>query len=291
MLLGWFGVITALGSNAGATASSSGGASSGSSVVTPPLVSGGTKTGNQVPTWREAKVTLTIDPTYAALPYAHEALAAAVLAWTSTASELPQIEILESEELGSSLSTEANLADHRITYAPDGEPKAHGALAITLVTINNDASAIMDGDIVVNGEHRFTDATKYPVNSRSRGAAYYDLQSVVTHELGHWFGLGENYADTESTMYAYVDPYETKKRDLTVDDSTTVQLAYWRANNVNSNSSGCAIAQAQTSGKSSAFGYLAVALFSLRRSNRRRIPHVLAAARRLVIKGNSIQSR
>src|SRR5690606_24022962 len=44
-----------------------------------------------------------------------------------------------------------------------------------------------------------------------------DLENVVTHELGHYFGLAHS-ADPDATMYAFSVAGETIKRDLADDD-------------------------------------------------------------------------
>jgi hypothetical protein len=239
-----------------------------------------TSSGTEPPTWHEDKIVLTVDPSYTALPYGREALAAAVLAWTSAASELPVVEIVESDVEGHSLTEEANKLDHRISFAPLGEARAKGALAITLVTVNTDADQLVDADIVVNGGHYFTDVTTYSDEARFKSKNTYDLQNVLVHELGHWFGLGENYTNPEASMYAYVDPFETKKRDLSSDDVTAVQLAYWHADNPNENT-GCHLARHQQNSGISGLGFLAATIWILRRGNRPKRSHLSAESRRL----------
>jgi hypothetical protein len=232
-----------------------------------------TSSGTEPPTWQDDKIVLTVDPSYTALPYAREALAAAVLAWTSVASELPVVEIVESGVEGNSLSGDENKFDHRISFAPLGEARANGALAITLVTVNTDADKLVDADIIVNGGHCFTDVTTYSEEARFKTKSTYDLQNVLVHELGHWFGLGENYTNPEASMYAYVDPFETKKRDLSTDDVTAVQLAYWHADNPNENT-GCHTSPHPQNSGISGLGYLAAAIWILRYRNRPKRSHL-----------------
>jgi hypothetical protein len=244
-----------------------------------PVVNGTATNSDSLPTWREARVVLTVDPSYLALPYAREALAGAVAAWTSVASELPEVEIVEAASLTTTADGGTPAPDHRISYAPEGEARAGGALAITLITVDDDAKTIIDGDIVINGGHRFTDVTTYTTTNAGINGNCYDLQNVVTHELGHWFGLGENYDNTEATMFAYVDPGEIKKRDLDTQDVTQVQLAYWQADNP-SRHTGCSVTPGIRSRKNGLSGCLAVAVWLLIVSNRRSVPHVLARLRR-----------
>jgi hypothetical protein len=212
------------------------------------------------------------------MPYAKEALEGALLAWTSKADQLPKVTLRYSDEVMGGQSTEENLADHRIFFAPTGDRRAKGALAITLVTADENSNSIMDADILVNGGHLFTDVT---ASRAGYGAGLvYDLQNVLTHEFGHWFGLDEDYANGEATMYAYVFPSETKKRDLDQTDVTAVQLAYWQADNPSENG-GCSLIRTRSSHTLAAIGWLAAAGYLLRGRNRRRQAHVFGQPCRL----------
>lgn len=56
----------------------------------------------------------------------------------------------------------------------------------------------------------------------------YDAQNILTHELGHWFGLNDYYAADykEATMYGYGSKMETKKNTLTTGDIDGVEAIY-----------------------------------------------------------------
>lgn len=53
----------------------------------------------------------------------------------------------------------------------------------------------------------------------------YDVQSVATHEFGHWLSLGHS-AYTDATMYYSTSMGETKKRTLHSDDIGGIQSIY-----------------------------------------------------------------
>ncbi|MFW5740775.1 MAG: matrixin family metalloprotease, partial [Myxococcota bacterium] len=91
-------------------------------------------------------------------------------------------------------------------------------LAIT-VSYVAPSGAILESDIVINTRHTFhVDAS---------GCSHaYDLRSVVTHEVGHFYGLGEDTTDTETTMYYKTLACETKKRSLSDPDVETVAYLY-----------------------------------------------------------------
>ncbi len=54
----------------------------------------------------------------------------------------------------------------------------------------------------------------------------YDLQSVVTHEFGHFFGLGEDRDDPFATMFFCTSTCETHKRSLSDSDTEAMGEVY-----------------------------------------------------------------
>jgi hypothetical protein len=54
----------------------------------------------------------------------------------------------------------------------------------------------------------------------------YDLESVVAHEAGHFWGLGEDMTDPTATMYFSTSPCTVGKRVLKADDSHEVSALY-----------------------------------------------------------------
>jgi hypothetical protein len=54
----------------------------------------------------------------------------------------------------------------------------------------------------------------------------YDVASVVTHEIGHFWGLGEDMLDTTATMYFSTPPCNVIKRQLKLDDVKAVSSLY-----------------------------------------------------------------
>jgi hypothetical protein len=88
--------------------------------------------------------------------------------------------------------------------------------------IHHDASGkICDSDIVFNTDHKFSATDACPKNC-------YDIQNVLTHELGHSLSLNELkkriYAD--KTMYWKEMKGETKKRSLDMDDIEGIAFLY-----------------------------------------------------------------
>ena len=110
-----------------------------------------------------------------------------------------------------------------VRFAPGGDPLANGALAITVITFDAHAKEILDADVVLNGEHGFA---FFDHDARDEGMQTYDLQNVLTHELGHLLGLGEDMTDVDATMYAFSQPGETGKRDLEIVDKDSIAALY-----------------------------------------------------------------
>lgn len=84
---------------------------------------------------------------------------------------------------------------------------------------------ILDSDILLNGvNHGFT-VTGEP--------GKHDVENIVTHEAGHFLGLGHEVspADPEATMYAVASPGELKKRVLHASDIAGITGAYPGAGN------------------------------------------------------------
>jgi hypothetical protein len=65
-----------------------------------------------------------------------------------------------------------------------------------------------------------------PWSTASNGeTGKYDVQSCVTHELGHWLSLDHS-SDTQATMYYSMAANEIKKRSLESDDISGIKSIY-----------------------------------------------------------------
>lgn len=82
------------------------------------------------------------------------------------------------------------------------------------------AGLILDSDILLNGvHHRFTTTGEPGAN---------DVQNIVTHEAGHFLGLGHEITppDTDAVMFANATTNETKKRTLKASDLSGLREGY-----------------------------------------------------------------
>jgi hypothetical protein len=104
-----------------------------------------------------------------------------------------------------------------IMFRDDAWPYTNSAntLALTTVTFNVDDGEIYDADMEVNGTVPLT--TSLP--------AQYDLQSIMTHEAGHFLGLAHS-LDPSATMFAKYTAGETELRTLSADDISAICEVY-----------------------------------------------------------------
>lgn len=180
-------------------------------------------TGAQGARWNDGVVALTVDKSFDELdPQAFEALVGAVSAWQESAVGLPTLVAQRGETNTIGYNVDGDNTN-TVYFEPQRADMANGALAITVLTFDREAGEILDADIVVNGEHRFGVVDQ--MDSLAARKAY-DIQNVLTHELGHFLGLGEDYDDHSATMYAYSLPGETNKRDLNDRDTLTIDHLY-----------------------------------------------------------------
>lgn len=190
--------------------------------------------------WKQAEITLTIDGSFPKAPHAIAAVQAALHTWATTASELPRVNLRLADDHVIEGADEVSRAEHRLYFAPSGDERTKGALAVTVTAVDVEHARILDGDIIIDGSYQYPDLE---LAGRADGVLpAYDLQSVLTHELGHWFGLPEDYCNPDATMYAYTYPGETLKRDLAQPDIVTAQVAYWQLDNP-SGEVGCHVAK------------------------------------------------
>jgi len=113
-----------------------------------------------------------------------------------------------------------------IVFVADGwstermhDPRAY---ALTLVWHDPRSGEIWDADMDVN-EARGTYAVCPPEGC---APGFVDLPNVLTHEMGHYFGLGHTPDDALATMWSSAEPAETLKRDLQPDDAAGLCALY-----------------------------------------------------------------
>jgi hypothetical protein len=96
-------------------------------------------------------------------------------------------------------------------YASSGN-----TLALTTLTFNVQSGEIYDADIEINGEIAVTTSDVAVTN---------DLQSILTHEIGHFLGIAHS-PDATATMFSTYEPGSLSMRDLAPDDINAVCSIY-----------------------------------------------------------------
>ena len=133
-------------------------------------------------------------------------------------------------DAGTTKSKYANANDgvNLVSFEDDQFPFSYGVLAVAAKTLKIDpttqAAQIIDADIVVNPE--FVNDIKYNlgVGYNNKNAGYFDIQSVITHEIGHVLGLLHS-GVVSSTMF-FTLGQGTKVRTLEQDDKSWVSYCY-----------------------------------------------------------------
>ena len=93
-------------------------------------------------------------------------------------------------------------------------------VALTTLVFDSRTGQIIDADIDVNGFH-YT----WIVTDDTIGSTFTDIENVLTHEFGHFFGLGHTDVP-EATMWAITPPGELQKRTLHADDEEGICTIY-----------------------------------------------------------------
>lgn len=98
-----------------------------------------------------------------------------------------------------------------------------GALGVTTICYDPQSMRIFDVDTAFNSSLRWDVLAAPHTTSR-----LYDLQSIATHELGHWLSLLDLYssATRSLTMYGTALPGQLNKRTLGLGDVLGARAAY-----------------------------------------------------------------
>jgi hypothetical protein len=103
--------------------------------------------------------------------------------------------------------------DDEWTYGPQ-------VLGLTTVSFDRETGELFGADMEINMVNMQPIALRDPVEGQA-----YDFLSVVTHEAGHFLGMGHS-DQPDATMFARYDPPSTKMRILTDDDITGICTVY-----------------------------------------------------------------
>lgn len=220
--------------------------------------------------WHTDSINVVVDKSFTDLA-GPKVYGAAVDAWRATGASLPSVSTKSGKDRTVGYKKGEN--ENVVVYAPTGWSKANGALAVTVLTYEETSGRIIDADVLLNGGGRYfalfdSDQSSGDLISIDGSAvaptgsttttpktAKFDVQSVLTHELGHFFGLGEDYEDAKATMYVSTRHGEIHKRVVTKDEGGVVAALYTDETSASDDSTeargGCGGAQLARSGASS----------------------------------------
>jgi hypothetical protein len=143
---------------------------------------------------------------------------------------------------------------HVIVFDDDSWPHNDPAntLALTTVTYGVSSAEIFDADIEINSAEHVLSVQEPPPPGT------FDLQAILTHEAGHFYGLAHA-PDGAAIMYAYYQPGAVA---LTTDDTAGLCAIY--PHEV-AGGGGCASAREHLSSCEGLFGFSVIALLGARR--------------------------
>lgn len=101
------------------------------------------------------------------------------------------------------------------------------ALAVTYTRYYTTTKLVADVDTIMNQKFAWS-WTNPNLNACSLYDNRYDAQDILTHEIGHWMGLADEYTQeyADNTMFGYGSTGELKKNTLTAGDKTGLQVIY-----------------------------------------------------------------
>jgi len=90
------------------------------------------------------------------------------------------------------------------------------ALGVTYIRYYSDTGRVVDVDTILNQKYPWT----WSDLNTCTYLETYDAENILTHELGHWVGLDDEYTTpfVNNTMYGYGAKSEVKKDTLTTGD-------------------------------------------------------------------------
>lgn len=190
--------------------------------------------------WHAPKATVYLDASLDAVSsHARDAVQDGFGTWLSSGAKLPDLSFDSTK--GATFGQTPN-GKSEIMYGPITIPGHEDNLALTITFSDPKTGEVLEADMIFNSNHPYAllpgaggsddkgseqnHLGTTSANSGSNCSQQYDLQSVATHEAGHFFGLGEDYDVKTATMYYTTGRCETNKRVLLTSDETTMDSLY-----------------------------------------------------------------
>ncbi|HEY1534564.1 MAG TPA: hypothetical protein VGF76_11110 [Polyangiaceae bacterium] len=180
--------------------------------------------------WHSQKSKLFLDASLDQLgPQAREAVQLGFGTWLGSGAKLPNLSF--DSTTGAKFGQESN-GKSEIMYGPITLKGHENDLALTVTFSDPKTGEVVEADMIFNSTHPYgllpyqAAVGAMTTSDMSSCEQRYDLQSIATHEAGHFFGLGEDYDSTVATMYYTTGRCETNKRILQGTDETTMDALY-----------------------------------------------------------------
>jgi hypothetical protein len=172
-------------------------------------------TGDKLVHWAESHIALAVDPGVAQADRdAADAVRAGAEKWNQKSAGAPQVSVKSASKSLEPGYDGVNAVVFRDVYAPAGR-----AIAVTVLTYDDNSGEIVDADIVISGKYKYS-------TSDEVGAGRYDLRHVVAHELGHSLGLGDEGELDDALMFGFTKSGQVARREPGEDDVQGVTAIY-----------------------------------------------------------------
>jgi len=162
--------------------------------------------------------------------HAREAVQLGFGTWIGSGAKLPNLDF--DTTVGAKFGQVPN-GKSEVMYGPITLAGHENDLALTVTFSDPRTGEVVESDMIFNSKHAYGILPYTPMSntlSAAPGTAScdqkYDLQSVATHEAGHFFGLGEDFDSKPATMYFTTGRCETNKRVLQNSDESTMNALY-----------------------------------------------------------------
>jgi hypothetical protein len=174
------------------------------------------------PRWKVDHVAITVDASIdQTTPGGRERVEVSGQTWRAVGANTPTISV-SSGDVGAIGYVVGGKNQNTVRAAAKGDPLVKGALAVTVLTYDAKTHTILDADVLLNGAHRFVHVDEEA--SKQKNA--YDLQAVLTHELGHFHGLDDDLEHPHAAMFVSTSPGDPSKRTLSAEDEDALFSLY-----------------------------------------------------------------
>ncbi|HYQ01645.1 MAG TPA: matrixin family metalloprotease [Polyangiaceae bacterium] len=164
--------------------------------------------------------------------HAREAVQLGFGTWVGSGAKLPSLDFDSTKD---AKFGQVPNGKSEVMYGPITLAGHENDLALTVTFSDPKTGEVVESDMIFNSNHPYG---ILPYAGQAMGMQNtascdqkYDLQSVATHEAGHFFGLGEDFDSKPATMYYTTGRCETNKRALLSSDETTMNALYLVASN------------------------------------------------------------